>query len=214
MMSSYTLRGWVTIGLFGALWGAVELTLGSVLHTVYPPLASTPLTGLVLSGIGVAIALTGRHFVPKRGSILLIGTVTALLKLLSVSGVKIGPVVAILVESLLMEAILWIAQTPRPWAFIVGGALAMGWNLPHMFIMPQLLLGKNATEAFDKIVQQGDQLLRLLGLNLSAASLVLIALLLAYLLAGAISGWGAWQLGDAVVRRLGTRGSTTNGGEH
>ena len=214
MVSSYTVRGWVTIGLFGALWGAVELTLGSVLHTIYPPLASTPLTGLVLGGIGVAIALTGRHFAPMRGSILLIGTVTALLKLLSVGGVKIGPVVAILVESLLMEAILWIARTPRPWAFIVGGALAMGWNLPHMFIMPQLLIGKNATEAFDKIVQQGDQLLRLLGLSLSAALLILIALLLAYLLAGAISGWGAWQLGDAVVRRMGTRGATTSGGEH
>jgi hypothetical protein len=213
MTSSYTLRGWVTIGLFGALWGAVELTLGSVLHTIYPPLAGTPLTGLVLGGIGVAIALTGRHFVPMRGSVLLIGTVAALLKLLSV-GVKIGPVVAILVESLLMEATLWVARTPRPWAFIVGGALAMGWNLPHMFVMPQLLLGKNATEAFDKIVQQGDQLLRLLGLGLSAASFILIALLLAYLLVGAISGWGAWQLGDAVVRRLGTRGAATNGGEH
>jgi hypothetical protein len=213
MTSSYTLRGWVTIGLFGALWGAVELTLGSVLHTIYPPLASTPLTGLVLGGIGVAIALAGRHFVPMRGSVLLIGTVTALLKLLSV-GVKIGPVVAILVESLLMEATLWIARTPRPWAFIFGGALAMGWNLPHMFVMPQLLLGKNATEAFDKIVQQGDQLLRLLGLDLSAASFILIVLLLAYLLVGAISGWGAWQLGEAVVRRLGTRGAATNGGEH
>lgn len=54
----------------------------------------------------------------------------------------------------------------------------MGWNLPHMFVMPQLLLGKNATEAFDKIVQQGDQLLRLLGLDLSAASFILIVLLL------------------------------------
>lgn len=213
MTSSYTLRGWVTIGLFGALWGAVELTLGSVLHTIYPPLASTPLTGLVLGGVGVAIALTGRLFVPMQGSVLLIGTVAALLKLLSV-GVKIGPVVAILVESLLMEATLWIARTPRPWAFIVGGALAMSWNLPHMFVMPQLLLGRNATEVFDKIVQQGDQLLRLLGLDLSAASFILIVLLLAYLLVGAISGWGAWQLGDAVVRRLGTRGATTNGGEH
>ena len=41
MISYYTVRDWVTIGLFGALWGAVELTLGSVLHTIYPPLTDT-----------------------------------------------------------------------------------------------------------------------------------------------------------------------------
>ena len=40
-MSSYTVRGWVTIGLFAALWGVVELTLGSVLHAIFPSQANT-----------------------------------------------------------------------------------------------------------------------------------------------------------------------------
>jgi ABC-type thiamin/hydroxymethylpyrimidine transport system permease subunit len=183
--------------LFGALWGAVELTLGSVFHTIYPPLADTFLTGLVLGGIGVAIALTGRHFVPKRGSVVLIGIVTALLKLLSISGIKIGPVVAILVESVLMEIVLCIAQSR--WTFVLAGALALGWNIPHMLIMPQILFGKSAAEAYKQIIKQGSQGL---GLAPATAPLILIVLLLIQLTIGAIGGWGAWHLGRAVARRL------------
>jgi hypothetical protein len=209
-MRPYTVRDWVTIGLFGALWGAVELTLGSVLHAIYPPLANTLLTGVILTGIGVAIALTGRHFVSKRGSVLLIGAVTAVIKLLSISGVKIGPVVAILIESTLMEGVLSIARAPRPWAFVISGALAVGWNLPHTLIMPQILLGKSALETFNELVQQGS----LLGLNPSAALLILAVLLLIQLVAGGIGGWGAWKLGGAVARRLGPRSAATSEDGH
>ncbi len=201
-MSSYTVRDWVTIGLFGALWGAVELTLGSLLHAIYPPLADTFLTGVVMGGIGVAVALMGRRFVPKRGSLILIGVVTATLRLLSVSGVVVGPVAAILMESVLMESVLWIAHVPRWPAFALGGALAEGWNLPHKFIMMRLIYGKDFLTIYNKMVQDGSQAL---GLNASLALLILAILLLVRLVVGAISGWGAWQLGDAVARRLGPR---------
>jgi hypothetical protein len=208
-MSPYTVRNWVTVGLFGGLWGVVELTLGSVLHAAFPPQANTFLTGVVMGGIGVAVALTGRHFVPNRGSVFLIGAVTALIKLLSPGGNKIGPVVAILVEGLLMEAILWIARVPRRWAFVVGGALAVGWNLPHKFIMMRLMFGQGFFEVYTKMVQEGSQML---GLDPSAALMILVILLLIRLIAGAIGGWGAWGLGGAVARRLGRRSAATGGG--
>lgn len=188
--------------MFGALWGAVELTLGSLLHAIYPPLADTFLTGVVMGGIGVAVALMGRRFVPKRGSVILIGVVTATLRLLSVSGVVVGPVAAILMESVLMESVLWIAHVPRWPAFALGGALAVGWNLPHKFIMMRLIYGKDFLTIYNKMVQDGSQAL---GLNASLALLILAILLLVRLVVGAISGWGAWQLGDAVARRLGPR---------
>ncbi len=199
-MSSYTVRSWVTIGLFGALWGVIELTLGSVLHTIFPPQADTFLTGVVMAGIGVAVALTGRHFVPNRGSVFLIGVVTALIKLLSPGGVKIGPVVAIIAESVLMEATLWIARTPRRWAFVLGGALAVGWNFFHKFIMMRLLFGKGIVEVYAKMVREGS---RMLGLDVSAAILILAVLLLVRLVVGGVGGWIAWGLGGAVARRLG-----------
>jgi hypothetical protein len=195
-------RSWVTIGLFGGLWAAIELTLGTYLHVIFPPQADTFLTGAVLGGIGVAIALTGRHFVPNSGSVLLIGVVTALLKLISPGGARLGPFVAIVMESALMEAVLWIARTERRWAFVAGGALAVGWNLPHKFIMMRLLYGQGILQVYAKMVREGS---RMLGLDTSAALLILAVLLLVRLLVGAVGGWGAWELGGAVARRLGRR---------
>jgi hypothetical protein len=201
-MSSYTVRSWVTIGLFGALWAVIELTLGTYLHVIFPPQADTFLTGVVLGGIGVAIALTGRHFVPNSGSVLLIGVVTALLKLVSPGGARLGPFVAIIMESALMEAVLWISRTERRWAFVVGGALAVGWNLPHKFIMMRLLYGQGIVQVVTKMVREGSHML---GLDTAAALLILAVLLLVRLLVGAVGGWGAWGLGGAVARRLGRR---------
>ncbi len=209
-MRSYTIRDWVTIGLFGALWGVVEMTLGSVLHAIYPPLADTFLTGVVLGGIGAAVALTGRHFVLKRGSVALIGVVTALLKLLGPGENKIGPVVAILIEGVLMEMALLFARTPRRWTFVVGGALAVAWNLPHKFLMMRLLYGKGIAEVYTKMVRDGSQSL---GLAPSLALLILALLLLIRLAVGALGGWGAWELGRAVARRLGRRMPAASGEE-
>ncbi|HEC33477.1 MAG TPA: hypothetical protein ENI37_02035 [Chloroflexi bacterium] len=210
-MSSYTVRSWVTIGLFGALWGVVEMTLGSVLHTIFPPQANTFLTGVVMGGIGVAVALTGRHFVPLRGSVLFIGVVTALLKLLSPGGARLGPFVAIVMESILMEAVLCIARTKRRWAFVLGGALAVGWNFFHKFVMMRLLFGKGIVEVYTKMVRDGSQML---GLDVSAALLILAVLLVVRLVVGGIGGWSAWELGGAVARRLGRRSPAASEAGH
>jgi hypothetical protein len=207
VMASYTVKSWVTIGLFGALWAVTEVTLGSYLHTIFPSQTNTFLTGVVMGGIGVAVALTGRHFVPNQGSVLLIGIVTALLKLLSPGGALLGPFVAIIMESVLMEAALWIARTPRRWAFVLGAALALGWNLPHKFIMMRLLYGKGTIEVYNKMVKDGSQMI---GLDPSAALLILAILLLVRLVVGAIGGWVAWELGGAVARRLGRRNPAAN----
>ena len=203
-MSSFNVRSWVTIGLFGALWAAVEVTLGSYLHIIFPSQTNTFLTGVVLGGIGVTVALTGRHFVPDKGSVLLIAVVTALLKLLSPGGARLGPFVAIVMEGVLMETVLWIVRTPRRAAFVIGGALAVGWNLPHKFVMMRLLYGKGIVEVYTKMVQDGNQIL---GIDVSAALLILLILLLIRLVVGAISGWIAWGLGGAVARRIGERTS-------
>ena len=205
-MSSYNVRDWATIGLFGALWGVVEMVLGSYLHLLFPPQANTFLTGVVMGGIGVMVALTGHHFVLKRGSVFFISVVTALSKLLS-PGIKIGPVVAILMTGALMEVALWIARVPRRWAFVVGGALAVAWNLPHKFVMMRFVYGKGIEEVYVKMVREGSQML---GLDVSAALLILAVLLLVRLVVGAIGGWGAWELGGAVARRLGRRGPATS----
>lgn len=201
-MSSYEVRDWVTIGLFGALWGVVETTLGSYLNVIFPSFTNTFFKGVILGSIGVAIALTGRFFVQKRGSLVLIGVITALLKLLSPAGGKIGPVVAILLQSVMMELAVSLAGDPRRWAFVLGGALAVAWNFPHKFLMMGLMYGRNVAQVARKLVEDGS---RMLGLDPSLAVAILAVLLGVRLIVGGIAGWSAWALGSAVARRLGQR---------
>jgi hypothetical protein len=228
-VKTFTTRDWVYIAVFGALWGAIEITLGAYLHVIFPPLADTFLLGVIMAGLGGIIALTGRHFVPHTGSVLMIGVVTALLKALSLGGVKIGPIVAIMVESLLMEAGLVLsracpeshrrveglllgfgtlrystqARQPSRWAFALAGALAVSWNFFHKFVMMRLLFGKGVYEVAVKMVKDGS---KLLGLDVRYSIAILVGLFVVRLVVGAVAGWLAWDLGGAVRRRLAREG--------
>jgi hypothetical protein len=202
-MKTFTTRDWVYIAVFGALWGAIEMTLGAYLHVIFPPLADTFLLGVIMAGLGGIIALTGRHFVPHTGSVLMIGVVTALLKALSLGGVKIGPMVAIVVESLLMEAGLLLARQPTRWGFALAGALAVSWNFFHKFVMMRLLFGQGFYEVAVNMVKDGS---KLLGLDVRYSIAILVVLFVIRLVVGAVAGWLAWDLGGAVRRRLAREG--------
>jgi hypothetical protein len=197
--SSFTVRDWVYVAVFGALWGALELTLGAYLHVLFPPLANTFFTGLIMAGIGAVIALIGRTFVPKTGAVLGIGIITALLKMVSLGGVKIGPMVAILAEAILMELTLLSKTSPTRWRYVLAGALAVGWNFFHKFIMMRLMYGKAIKEVYVSMVQEGSQTL---GMDMGYAVAIIVILFVLRFAVGAVSGWLAWDLGKLVARRL------------
>jgi ABC-type thiamin/hydroxymethylpyrimidine transport system permease subunit len=198
-MKSYTVRDWVYVAVFGALWGALELTLGAYLHVLFPPLADTFFTGLIMAGIGAVVALVGRTFVPRPGAVLGIGIVTALLKVLSLGGVKIGPVVAILAEAALMELALLSKASPTRWRYVLAGILAVSWNFFHKFIMMRLLYGQGVTEVYVQMIQDGSQTL---GMDAGQAVAIIGVLFLFRVAVGAVGGWLAWDLGRLVARRL------------
>jgi hypothetical protein len=182
------------------LWGVVETTLGTYLNVIFPSFTNTFFKGVILGSIGVAVALTGRYFVQKRGAVFLIGVITALLKMLSPAGSRIGPILAILMQSVMMELAVSLAGDPHRWAYVLGGALAVGWNFPHKFIMMRVMFGQRIVQVFQKLVRDGS---RMLGLDPSSALLILAILLGVRLVAGGIAGWSAWLLGGAVTERLG-----------
>lgn len=195
----FSVRELVYVAIFGAIWGALEMTLGSYLHVIFPPLAETFLVGLIMASLGVVVALIGRLFVPKTGSVLMIGIVAAILKMISIGGVKLGPLVAILAESVLMELGLLVVREPRQGAFIFAGALATTWNFFHKFIMMWLLFGQGIYEVYVGMVQQGASLLRI---QANYALVIIGILLLARVGAGALAGFVAWDLGRVVRERL------------
>ena len=198
-LSSFTTRDWVYVAVFGALWGALELTLGAYLHVLFPPLANTFFTGLIMASIGAIIALVGYTFVPRTGAILCIGIITALLKVVSLGGAKIGPVVAILAEVILMEVALLSRRSPARGRYVLAGAVAVSWNFFHKFIMMRLLYGKGIGEVYLKMVQEGSQVL---GLDAAYAVAIIGVLFLFRVVAGTIAGWLAWDLGRLVARRV------------
>ena len=198
-MKSFTVRDWVYVAVFGALWGALELTLGAYLHVLFPPLANTFFTGLIMAGLGAVIALVGRTFVPRPGAVLGIGIVTALLKVLSLGGVKVGPLVAILAEAILMELALLSRKPPARWRYVLAGTLAVSWNFFHKFIMMRLLYGQGIAEVYVKMVKEGSQTL---GLDARYAVAIIGVLFLLRVAVGAAGGWLAWDLGRLVARRL------------
>jgi ABC-type thiamin/hydroxymethylpyrimidine transport system permease subunit len=190
----FTVRDLVYIGVFGALWGAAEMTLGSLLHVL-----NVPFSGAVLAGIGIVIALIGRLFVPRTGSVLFIGLVTALLKMLSLGGIVLNPMIGIVAESLLAEVALTLWGRPRRASFVVAGGLAVFWPFVHPFFTQGILAGQGILTVYGWTLEKGANLL---GLDPSALLLVLGGLVGVHFLIGISAGLLAWDAGRIVQLRL------------
>lgn len=178
------------------------MSLGSLLHLVFPPLADTFLVGIVMAGLASVVALVGRRFISTRGSVLSISVVAALLKAASPGGAALGPMVAILAEGALMEVGLFAGGGARRAGYVLAGSLATAWGLPHKFLMMRLMYGQGFVTVALKMAKDGSALV---GLPPGAPLAVLLVLLLLRLVVGAIAGWAAWDLSRAVRRRA--RGS-------
>jgi len=188
-------RELATLAVFGALWGLVEISLGSVLKTL-----NVPLSGVVLSSIGLTVALVGRVFVPRRGSTLFIGVIAMLLKLFSLGGVIIGPMVGIFTEALVAEIVLSLAGKPGRAAFVLAGALGVAWTLLQPFVTGPLLFGRTLFTVWLDLLDRGGQLL---GLDPAAALWIVLGLLAIHLVIGGFFGWISWDIGRLLQVRLG-----------
>lgn len=191
----FSTRELVTIAVFGTLWGIVEMSLGTVLKSL-----NVPLSGVVLSTIGLTIALVGRVFVPRRGSTLFIGVIATLLKLFSLGGVVIGPMIGILSEALIAELALSAMGRPRRASFLVAGVLGCLWPLVQPFVTNPLLFGRTLFTVWLDLLDLGA---RLFGLDTSAVVVIVLGLVVVHAVIGLIAGWFAWSVGRLLQQRLG-----------
>ncbi|HEY83526.1 MAG TPA: ECF transporter S component, partial [Chloroflexi bacterium] len=166
----FNTRELVTLAVFGALWGVVEVSLGSLLHVL-----NVPLTGLFMTAVGIAIALVGRLYVPKPGATVFIGLIAALLKMFSLGGIVINPMIGIIAASLLAEIVLTAFRRPRRLAFVLAGGLAVLWTLVHPFLTQSFLAGRGVLVIWLDLLDEG---IRLFGLNSNAAWVIVAALVL------------------------------------
>ncbi|MGC8826599.1 MAG: hypothetical protein ACP5TV_06310 [Anaerolineae bacterium] len=198
----FSTRDLVYIAIFGALWGLLEITIGSYLHVLFPPLADTFLVGVIMGSLGILTSLVGRRFVPKAGAVFMMAIIAVLLKGLSLGGVTLGPMLAILMEGLLMELGLLAWHGQSPWSFALAGAMAVSWNFFHKFVMMRLLYGTAVIEVALKMAKDGA---KMLGMDPSAVALILGVLFVVRFVVGAAAGWAAWGIGQAVAARRAQR---------
>jgi len=191
----FTTRELVTLAVFGTLWGAVEISLGSLFHAL-----RLPFSGAVLAAAGLSIALMGRLFVPRRGSTLFIGVVATILKLFSLGSVLVGPMIGILAEAAVAEATLSLFGHPGKARFILAGSLGILWTLFQPFVTGLLLFGRELYIVWLDLIDSGS---RLLGLDSSLAWWIMAVLLLLHLALGAAAGRLAWDAGRVLQDRLG-----------
>jgi ABC-type thiamin/hydroxymethylpyrimidine transport system permease subunit len=188
-------RELVTIAVFGTLWGLVEISLGTVLKSF-----RIPLSGVVLAAIGLMVAMIGRVFVPRRGSTLFIGVIAMLLKLFSLGGVVLGPMIGIFMEAVVAEVVLSLFHRPGRKQFLLTGGLGVLWVLIHPFVTNPILFGRTAFMVWLDLLDTGS---RLIGLDTNAVVGILVFMVAIHLAIGALAGWLAWDIGRQLNARLG-----------
>jgi ABC-type thiamin/hydroxymethylpyrimidine transport system permease subunit len=193
-----TTRELSILAVFGAVWGLVEISLGSVLKSL-----NVPLSGMILSALGLTVALIGRVYVPRKGSTLFIGVIAMLLKLFSMGGIIIGPMIAIFTEALVAELVLSLFGKPSRAAFSLAGALGVTWTLLQPFVTGPLLFGRSMLVVWLDFIDNG---VRLLGFEPQAVVGIVLVMLAIYLVVGALVGWISWSLARQLAQRAGKTG--------
>lgn len=150
--------------------------LGSFLHNL-----RVPFSGNILTAIGIVILISLSHLWRERGLFWRAGLVCAVMKTMSPSAIIFGPMVAIMAESLLLEASVRVFGRTIP-GFIIGSMLAMSWNLFQKVFNLIIFYGGNMIEIYTNITSWAS---KQLNLTVDAFWAPLVVLLILYALFGA-----------------------------
>ena len=134
--------------LFGALWGLIEMILGTYLHLV-----QFPLRGALMAALGAVLLCAARLQVDRPGATLAAGVVAAAVRLLSIGAFKLGPVAGIAIESAVVEAVLTMLGCGRA-QFVLACALACLEGIPHFFVTNWLFFGKGIFATYLEVIRQ------------------------------------------------------------
>jgi len=191
----FSTRQLVTIAVFGALWGVVEMSFGAVVKSLH-----IPFSGAVLAAIGLSIAMIARLFVPVRGSTLFVGVIAMLLKLFSIGSIIIGPMFGVLTEAIVAESVFSIANRQNRLVFMLTGGLGVLWTLVQPFVTGLLFFGRDPFVVWLDMIDNGS---RALGISSNVVWGVVAALVAVHLFLGVLAGWLAWDVGRQLQKRMG-----------
>ena len=138
---------WERVGKYGAGAGAMEVTIGTALHT-----ANFPLVGMTMSAAQAGVMTVAGGALLKKSRLVWVAFISAGLKAFSPSGSKVGPMLAISMQGWLFTLATTLIGWRRASVF-VGGALMGAWASSQGFLVQYLMLGKGIDKAYDEIVK-------------------------------------------------------------
>ncbi len=180
---------WIKASIIGTIWAAAEIVLGSFLHNL-----RVPFSGNMLTAIALVILIAVSYRWREKGLYWRAGLICALMKAMSPSAIIFGPMLAIIAESLLLEASVRLLGRTIP-GYIVGSMLAMSWNLFQKVFNMIIFYGGNLVEIYSSITAWAE---KQLNLSFDAFWAPLILLLAIYALFGAITA----VVGIIIGRRM------------
>lgn len=182
---------WIKASIAGTIWAASEIVLGSFLHNL-----KIPFSGNVLTAIGLIILISISYKWTEKGIFWRAGIICALLKTMSPSAVIFGPMIAIFIESVLLE----ISVRLMPWkiaGFLVGSMLAMSWNLLQKILNYIIFYGTNIVDIYTNIIKLAQDQLNIRS-NITWAPVIIM--LVIYALFGVFSGFTGIHVGRLLVK--------------
>lgn len=186
-------RFWAHVAAFGALWGALEITVGSFVHII-----RLPLGGVALAAVAAALLVAQRQLLPMRGLSLATGIVAALCKSVSPGGVILGPMVGITVEAAAVELALLLSPRALPSAFLAG-ALAVTWAMFQGVLTHYVYFGGTVIDLYVALLERGA---RLFGLTAGQGFQVVGTFVLLISIFGGAVALGGRAMGKRIRQRL------------
>ncbi len=187
-------RDTVLIATFGAVWGLMEITLGVTIKGL-----RIPMGGALLTAISAIIFLTGRYFIRRRGAILMMGMMAAILKIFSVGTVIIGPFMAILIEALIAEILISFLGIHRI-SYVLTSILLSLYTLIHPFIAQGVIFGDNIYKIYLEMFEKMAEFLQTETISLLW---IVLSYVLLHVMLGAFAGWMAFSLPKKVEKEIG-----------
>lgn len=167
---------WIRASIIGTIWAAAEIVLGSFLHNL-----RVPFSGNMLTAIALVILIAVSYRWRQHGLYWRAGLICALMKAMSPSAIIFGPMIAIIMESVLLEgSVRLLGRTYL--GFIIGSMLAMSWNLFQKIFNMVIFYGGNLVEIYSGITSWAE---KQLSLKFDAFWAPLVLLLSIYALFGA-----------------------------
>jgi nucleoside-triphosphatase THEP1 len=174
---------WLKASVVGSIWASIEIILGSFLHNL-----KIPLSGMILSFIGVFILIAFLQVWKENGLIWRAGIICALMKSVSPSALILGPMIGIFTEAIIIELFIFVLGKNLI-GYLTGGAFAVLSTILHKLISLLILYGFNFIKILSDLYKYAVKQIDLEQLSPVSLLIVITAIYIFIGMAGSAAGY-------------------------